>query len=1107
MKRKRPDRGSQSAVKKQKLDQGHQERPSHTLLRKYYPELVTLRQYLASRLNKKRRRRLQLYGRDDTAPGDPDVRRLLDSTMIGTFAAVHVQDESLIEDDISIFTQQLSGSTAPPTPGGLKQHEIVDFAIWLLFRRQQGSTRPSHLLCQTYQRYLNANNHGVEPQIVPGIPGIYASGTNDNANALRHHPWTAIPELLGGGGDRILGDLLLECGIFQPIAGSNNLSQLSGIPMCDLDLLPCAPVSSDAPRTTRPSNMARVPAERDIRSVTSPSNIRFVRHRMLYARPALTSKGKVKFGLNQIHVFNRQRDLDDQEQTKHVMKYVFPRQFGLHNVFTSELDSKETAQACKDYTLREKEILHQKWVHSQRSKAKGIDASLKTQRLPPRLRGKTFELVRRMRKRHSRCAFSALLDHYCPVTHPQEAFEHDSFARATHPAQVSAFCRSAISKVFPPELWGDSNVRHLHGSIDNFIKLRRYESLALHDILQRIKVTDVEWLSPPGIDATHKLCPSDYAKRKELMAELLYYLFDSFLVPLIRGHFHVTESSMPRNQLFYFRHDVWKEMSEPALNSLKLNMLEECNTTTVKTMLAKRSLGVSHVRLLPKEQGMRPIINLRRRVQKLQQGQIVLGRSINSALTPTFSTLNYEKSANSTLLGSALFSVDDMFPRLQAYREDLARQGLSGKPLYFAKVDVQACFDTIPQARLMQMARKIIAADQYQIARYSRAKLAETITPRAKPSWKFLTKATPGTSAFDFRREIERDTAEGRTRTVYVNGGNARQESRRAILSLLEEHIESNLIKVGNRFYRQKIGIPQGSIVSSLLCSYFYAELERHVLSFVGGNSILLRLIDDFLIISTDRGVAEKFVRTMHAGVPEYGVQIKADKSRANFDVEVNGKKIMKVADADFPYCGNAINTVTLDLSKDRERRRQANSEDSITVEYSKLPGQTFYRKTLNALKLQMHAMLLSTTYNTIPTVMSNLHHCFLEVAQKSYHYIRSLPSERQPAGQFIIRAVDDVIKLSCVLMRQSKLKGGKEASSFECCITPGQARWLACTAFDEVFRRRQTRYTTLLAWLQAQRTAATDKISRTEAIMLSEAVARSGGSGPGCVVSRLRTA
>lgn len=56
-----------------------------------------------------------------------------------------------------------------------------------------------------------------------------------------------------------------------------------------------------------------------------------------------------------------------------------------------------------------------------------------------------------------------------------------------------------------------------------------------------------------------------------------------------------------------------------------------------------------------------------------------------------------------------------------------------------------------------------------------------------------------------------------------------------------------------------------------------------------------------------------------------------------------------------------------------------------------------------SALKLQMHAMLLSTSYNSTETVLSNLYHTFTEVAQKSYHYVKSLPSAQQPESQLMI--------------------------------------------------------------------------------------------------------
>lgn len=125
MKRKRSGGGALQSVKKQNTNAKSDQRPSHPLLRKYYIDVVTLRQYLSSRLGKKRRRRLQRYGQD-TSNSDAGVSQLLDQTVIGTHAPVHVQDDSVIvEEDITIFTQQLSeGATSSLTPGTFKQSEV-----------------------------------------------------------------------------------------------------------------------------------------------------------------------------------------------------------------------------------------------------------------------------------------------------------------------------------------------------------------------------------------------------------------------------------------------------------------------------------------------------------------------------------------------------------------------------------------------------------------------------------------------------------------------------------------------------------------------------------------------------------------------------------------------------------------------------------------------------------------------------------------------------------------------------------------------------------------------------------------------------------------------
>ena len=34
-------------------------------------------------------------------------------------------------------------------------------------------------------------------------------------------------------------------------------------------------------------------------------------------------------------------------------------------------------------------------------------------------------------------------------------------------------------------------------------------------------------------------------------------------------------------------------------------------------------------------------------------------------------------------------------------------------------------------------------------------------------------------------------------------------------------------VKIGSDYYRQSVGIPQGSVLSTILCSFFYGDLEK----------------------------------------------------------------------------------------------------------------------------------------------------------------------------------------------------------------------------------------------------------------------------------------
>ncbi|KAF2684833.1 hypothetical protein K458DRAFT_27426 [Lentithecium fluviatile CBS 122367] len=268
----------------------------HPVLSRLYPHVASLRHYLLSQLpssSKNRRRKLTQLGlqhqsQDATAPRGIDIElgELLDSTLVGVVpkAADEVARKEAARErdrDLESFSQQLPPGTTASTskPGYLPQSEIVDFVIWRLFKRSTFH-KPSHLLCHGFQRSGTHGRPGPQ-QLNHCIPGLLSHHRNPGVDTLKGPLWCRLHALLGPGGDLMMMDMLLDCGIFTPVEGSRgNYLQVPTI-------APKESSTSKKPHTLVGENR-------------KPSAIRFVRSRMLYARAAVNAKGGVRFGMRHI---------------------------------------------------------------------------------------------------------------------------------------------------------------------------------------------------------------------------------------------------------------------------------------------------------------------------------------------------------------------------------------------------------------------------------------------------------------------------------------------------------------------------------------------------------------------------------------------------------------------------------------------------------------------------------------------------------------------------------------------------------------------------------------------------------------------------------------
>ncbi|VDB94295.1 unnamed protein product [Peniophora sp. CBMAI 1063] len=913
---------------------------------------------------------------------------------------------------------------------------------------------------------------------------------NTNVTALHNTHWE---ELLKRVGTDMMTHLLTNTSIFVPL-GNDCFCQLSGQPIVHTrpPVVPIAPTPR-APSTTPPvirkrTNETIVDPGRSAKRLKlsnglptrpnsferssphagekrTPVEINFERVRLFYARPSfLPHTRTIAVGLPPKHVFNifrppvkhsRANDQSAQmEDARHLAKYVFPRQYGLPSVFDAR------GSSSSGYMDREDDI-----------------KKLGPHKTPKRLK-QAVDLLEKSLWHHGKCRYKLLRNLACPSKLPRQqdrrpvdssillelisedsihlsqlpptATSFSSADRTTssshlNPTQTSTMARKAkprfaefvcthvevfryvvlVTKaVVPQRMWGSAhNFSIAMKAVKDIISTRRYETITLHNALQGFCSMECKWLD---VGDTKHAPPSEHAKRREIIEEFMYWYISCFVIPLLRTTFYITESSAFRNRILYFRQDDWDTLCAPLIERL---------TSVTFTQVDGRK-----VEEVPAAGGYQ--------------------QSINDILQAAFQILTYEKDMRPELLGSSVLGQNGIYGLLKDYKLRLqARYGVheaTWPKLYFVKVDVQACFDTIEQTKLLRLLRDIISEDEYSIIRYG-----EVTQTTDKIKRTFHKKACPADDPPHFLK-LAKDLAHTLRSSIFVDQVNYPTEKRHSVLELLEEHITENYVKIGGVYYQQIVGIPQGSVCSSLLCSYFYADLERKRLHVTKDpESALLRLIDDYLFITTDLEKARTFLKIMQDGHPDYGCFISQEKTLTNFE---GGALVLDSYLDKFPWCGLFINTKDLSVSTDYTRFHESYLSDSLTVHRGKNAGKAFVHKILQLSKAKSHIIYCDTSLSSQRTVYLNIYQNFLLVAMKTQRYLRSWGRGRvQRNTTFIHRTIQHAIRYTYAAIR-SKEKGqtaSKRGGKVN--IKKAIVLWLGMSAFHQVLSVKPSAYSEVL--------------------------------------------
>nr|XP_033785689.1 telomerase reverse transcriptase [Geotrypetes seraphini] len=495
--------------------------------------------------------------------------------------------------------------------------------------------------------------------------------------------------------------------------------------------------------------------------------------------------------------------------------------------------------------------------------------------------------------------------------------------------QVFAFVRECLHKVVPDELWGSSyNKCRFLKNVKKLISMGKYDRFSLLELMWKMRAEDCLWLRL--VKGSHSVPASEHRLREEIHAKFLYWLMNTYIIQLLRSFFYITETMFQKNTLSFYRKLVWSKIQKIGFRKhyakVKLRLM---STKEVDLMQRNKCVPLtSMLRFIPKQDGLRAVVKMSastgtKTYSKGSQHKKI--QHFNTRLKNLFSVLNYKRMNCSDLLGSSVFGLDDIYKLWKQFVLKVKERTDEQSCFYFVKTDVTGAYDTIPLEKLEDVLSNIIdpkEEERYCIRRY--ATIWRHSNGHIRKSFK-----THASAMCDFLPNMKQFVSYlqkscGIQNTIIVEQTLSLNEISSSLFVFFQQIIHNNILKIHNQYYVQSCGIPQGSILSTLLCSFCYGDMENKLLHAVQQDGILLRLIDDFLLVTPHLIQAKTFLRTLAKGIPQYGCSISPQKTMMNFLIDEDLPGFVKAKQTPgctlFPWCGLLLDTKTLEIYCDYSR-------------------------------------------------------------------------------------------------------------------------------------------------------------------------------------------
>ena len=272
--------------------------------------------------------------------------------------------------------------------------------------------------------------------------------------------------------------------------------------------------------------------------------------------------------------------------------------------------------------------------------------------------------------------------------------------------------------------------------------------------------------------------------------------------------------------------------------------------------------------------------------------------------------------------------------------------------------------------------------------------------------------------------------------------------TKQKLLELLKLHLFGHVVRMPSTespcavdnytYFTQVRGIPQGSVLSPILCNLYYGNAEatefgcsteQKLLGLESNDSVIVRMMDDYLMISTDKHATSHFLQVMHNTMQQYGDGVNPLKTRVNFDVQVcvNGEvyslprleNLSNDCEGDVIWCGWKLNARTLEIGPSFEKLLNRPIISSVSIGCYNV-GTLMRQAMKSFMRPKCHPMVFDFFVNSRGSLLKSASTISLMAALRGYCYLKG--SKLNIAGGFnpyyIYRCIQEAVLYGAKLIK-----------------------------------------------------------------------------------------